>query len=109
MATLRKLVVTGATGKQGGGLISALLATPDQPFEIYAVTRKESSQSAQKLASKGVKIIQGDFDNPKQIFEQVEQPWGLFSVTIPLKGAAKEEAQGKAMTAARDYHTCSVD
>ncbi len=86
MSGLRQLVVTGATGKQGGGLIAALLEKSSQPFELYAVTRNPSSGGAKALASKGVKVIQGDFDNAEQIFKQVEKPWGLFSVTMPLGG-----------------------
>ncbi|EME43516.1 hypothetical protein DOTSEDRAFT_72783 [Dothistroma septosporum NZE10] len=100
MATPRKLVVTGATGKQGGALISALLSKESQPFEIYAVTRNKTSGSAQGLASKpNVHIIQGNFDDPVSIFKQIEDPWGLFSVTMPLN-AKKENQQGKAMSAA---------
>ena len=100
MTSLRKLVVTGATGKQGGGLIAALLERQNQPFEIYAVTRNATSGSAKSLASKGIKIVQGDFDKPEEIFKQVKDAWGLFSVTMPLGGAKKEEVQGKAMTKA---------
>ncbi|KAK5716264.1 hypothetical protein LTR17_016528 [Elasticomyces elasticus] len=100
MATARKLIVTGATGKQGGALIKALLSKPSQPFEIYALTRDKSSRSAQALASKpNVHVIQGDFSTPKAIFEQVEKPWGLFSITMPMD-VKKEEAEGKAMTKA---------
>lgn len=99
----RRLIVTGATGKQGGALIEALLAHSSQPFEIYAVTRNKNSAGAQRLASKPkVHVIQGNFSNPSSIFKQVESPWGLFSVTTPMgRGGAKtEEAQGKAMTTA---------
>ncbi|KAK3109644.1 hypothetical protein LTR53_016881 [Teratosphaeriaceae sp. CCFEE 6253] len=100
MATTRKLLVTGATGKQGGALIRALLSKPSQPFEIYALTRDKTSRTAQALASKpNVHVIQGDFSDPAAIFQQVGKPWGLFSVTMPMN-ATKEEAQGKAMTKA---------
>ncbi|KAK3701815.1 hypothetical protein LTR37_015237 [Vermiconidia calcicola] len=101
MASARRLIVTGATGKQGGAVIAALLSNTSQPFEIYAVTRNKSSGGAQALASKpNVRVIEGDFDNAAAIFKQVANPWGLFSVTMPLKGAKIEEAQGKAMTRA---------
>lgn len=102
MSTARALIVTGATGKQGGALISALLAQPKQPFQIYAVTRNAQSASAQALATKpNVHVIQGKFDEPAAIFAQVEdQPWGLFSVTMPLAGPETEERQGKMMTKA---------
>jgi uncharacterized protein YbjT (DUF2867 family) len=100
MGSFRKLVVTGASGKQGGALISALLERSDKPFDIYAVTRNPNSKSAQRLTSQGVNVIKGDFDQPEQIFKQIDKPWGLFSVTMPLGGAKKEEVQGKAMTQA---------
>ncbi|GIZ47988.1 hypothetical protein CKM354_001106300 [Cercospora kikuchii] len=100
VSSLRKIVVTGATGKQGGALIEALLAQPTPAFEIYAITRKKSSPSAQRLlSSPNVHLIEGDFSNPAAIFSQIKDPWGLFSVTIPTN-ATKEESQGKAMTAA---------
>lgn len=98
--TLRKLVVTGATGKQGGALIEALLARPSPTFEIYAITRNKNSASSQRLASSpNVHVVEGDFANPSAIFSQIKNPWGVFSVTMPAN-AKKEEFQGKAMTAA---------
>ena len=99
----RSLVVTGATGKQGGALISALLAHNSQPFDIYAVTRSKASGSAQSLASKpNVKIVEGDFDKPEAVFQQVKNVWGVFIMTTPMGkgGAKKEEVQGKAMVQA---------
>ncbi|KAM3418049.1 hypothetical protein BST61_g6255 [Cercospora zeina] len=99
-SNLRELVVTGATGKQGGALIQALLAQPTPTFEIYAITRNKSSPSAQRLlTSPNIHLIEGDFSNPTAIFSQIKNPWGLFSVTIPTN-ATKEETQGKAMTTA---------
>ncbi|CAI6336655.1 unnamed protein product [Periconia digitata] len=98
--TTRRIVVSGATGKQGGALISSLLSTPSQPFEIYALTRNKTSKSAIALSSKpNVFVIEGNFDNPSAVFRQVDKPWGFFSVTNPMN-AKKEEAQGKAMTKA---------
>jgi len=94
---LRNLIVTGATGKQGGALISALLSKgSSNPFKIYAVTRKPNSSAAQSLASKAnVTIVQGDLDNSAEIFAKVPQPWGVFGVTMPLPSARIEEANGK--------------
>jgi hypothetical protein len=63
------------------------------------VTRNAKSRGAQSLAQRpNVHVIEGDFDSPDAILRQVDQPWGLFSVTNPIKGAKIEEAQGKAMT-----------
>lgn len=79
MAFPKRLVVTGATGKQGGALISALLDRPSQPFEIYAITRNADSKSAQALARQpNVHVVQGDFNDPSGIFGKVERPWGEY-------------------------------
>lgn len=101
MSNLRNLVVTGATGKQGGALVQALLSQPSQPFTIYAVTRNTASTSAQRLSKQtNVKLIQGDFDEPAAIFRQVDSPWGLFAMTNLMAGEVVEEKQGKALIAA---------
>lgn len=98
----RRLLVTGATGKQGGALITALTSLPNQPFEILAVTRNKTSSSAQRLAAKpGVKLIEGNLNNVDAIFNQIPKPlWGLFSVPIMDKGHEREEIQGKALNKA---------
>jgi uncharacterized protein YbjT (DUF2867 family) len=95
--------VTGATGKQGGALIDALVAQESQPFDIYAVTRDTYSDAAKKLEVKpNVRVIEGNFDDPDAIFEQADNLWGVFIVTTPMGkgGAVKEEEQGKAMVKA---------
>ncbi|QIW96616.1 hypothetical protein AMS68_002134 [Peltaster fructicola] len=98
----RRLIVTGATGKQGGALVQALLAKSSQSFEIFAVTRNKESTGAKALARKpNVRVIQGEFDDPAAIFAQVQDPWGVFIVTTPVMGkkdaSVVEEQQGKAM------------
>lgn len=84
----RALLVTGATGKQGGAVVTALLASSDD-FHILAVTRDTKSASAQKLVSRSSKItlVQGDLDDADSIFETAKkaagQPiWGVFSVQV---------------------------
>ncbi|KAK6442446.1 hypothetical protein LTR95_001318 [Oleoguttula sp. CCFEE 5521] len=98
-APVRRLLVTGATGKQGGALIKALLKKPSQPFEIYAVTRKSGSASAQALASKpNVKIVEGNLKNIDSIMSQIPKPvWGVFSVPMLDNGIKNEEAYGYAL------------
>jgi len=52
------LVVCGATGKQGGAVIDALLDDPQgrSQFSILAVTRDPNSASAKRLAGKSAAI-----------------------------------------------------
>ena len=51
----RAILVSGATGSQGGAVVQALLdQAPD--FRILALTRDPTSPSAQKLAAKSDNI-----------------------------------------------------
>lgn len=98
---MRSILVTGATGKQGGALISALMARPCSPFHIYALTRNKDSKSSQLLASKpNISVVQGDLNDSQAIFKQTPDIWGVFSVQLPLPNAKEEEERGKALTTA---------
>jgi uncharacterized protein YbjT (DUF2867 family) len=96
----KNLLVTGATGKQGGALISALLASnAAAEFAIHAVTRNPSSAAAKSLASKpNVKVIRGDLSDPDALFtEGGVQFWGVYSVQVPMgqgQSPVTEEKQG---------------
>ncbi|GAQ47423.1 nmrA-like family protein [Aspergillus tubingensis] len=96
------VLITGATGKQGGALIRNLLLRK-APLEIIAVTRNTSSASAQKLASLSadIKLVEGDLDNPGAIFRNAQRLttspiWGVYSVQAAI-GNKAEETQGKAL------------
>ncbi|GLB12558.1 hypothetical protein AtubIFM57258_010242 [Aspergillus tubingensis] len=96
------VLITGATGKQGGALIRNLLLRK-APFEILAVTRNTSSASAQKLASlsANIKLVEGDLDDPGAIFRNAQRLttspiWGVYSVQAAI-GNKAEETQGKAL------------
>lgn len=84
----KTVLITGATGKQGGSVISALLKQ-NADMEILAVTRDASSTGAQRLKRKSPKIqlVEGNLDEPEGIFtnaqEITSQPiWGVFSVQV---------------------------
>lgn len=99
-ASIRRCLITGATGKQGGAVIESLIRSPPTvPYEILAVTRNPSSAGAQALLSKPhVKLIQGDLNDCEDIFKTVDQDiWGIFSVQLPSMrkdGAELEMKQG---------------
>lgn len=84
----KAILVTGATGKQGGSVVDALLER-DADFTILAVTRNPESSSAQKLAAKSskIKLVQGDLKDVPSLFRvakrAVTQPiWGVYSVQV---------------------------
>jgi uncharacterized protein YbjT (DUF2867 family) len=88
----QKVLITGATGKQGAAVIDALIASK-APFQILALTRDASK--AQSLASKAnVTVVEGNSANPASIFESHKPIYGVFCVTVPGKEGA-EEAQAK--------------
>ncbi|KAL4902520.1 hypothetical protein BDW74DRAFT_157958 [Aspergillus multicolor] len=100
---MNAILVTGATGKQGGSLIRNLVAKK-APFEILAVTRNSQSPSAQRLAqlSSNIKLVEGNLDNPAAIFQNAQKAtknsvWGVFSVQVAIGNEALEETQGKAL------------
>ncbi|MCJ1411777.1 hypothetical protein MMC19_005869 [Ptychographa xylographoides] len=99
MSTTKTILITGATGKQGGAVIEALLAAKySEPIHLVAVTRSSSSAGARALASKSnVTILEGDLDNSNAIFRQLGPVWGVFSVQIDSPGTNNEEKQGMAL------------
>ncbi|OTA94704.1 hypothetical protein M434DRAFT_20726 [Hypoxylon sp. CO27-5] len=101
------LLITGATGNQGGAVINALLSRDPNQFTILAVTRDAKSSNANRLLQKSpsIKLVQGDLDNVPQLFREARKVhpspiWGVYSVQISLgKGVTLESevAQGKAL------------
>lgn len=82
----KALIITGATGNQGGALIQALVEA-DADFQIIAVSRNPTSGSAQRLAQKSskIKVISGNLENPEEIFSNAKKVsqlpiWGVYSV-----------------------------
>lgn len=99
VATNPSVLVVGATGKQGGALIKALLASDDtKSLTILALTRDALSARAQALAASSegtdhqpIQLVQGDPLKPEAIFEGLPRGsvTSLFLVTVP----PKEETQ----------------
>lgn len=85
---MTSILITGATGKQGGSLIRSLVSR-NAPFEILAVTRNPTSTSAQKLKnlSSSIKLVEGDLDQPAAMFQKAQSLssapiWGVYSVQV---------------------------
>ena len=91
------ILVTGATGAQGGALIPRLLA---QGFRVRALTRNPAKPSAQALAARGAEVVAGDLDDPVSLRAACEGAWGVFAVQNFWEkgvGFEREIAQGKAL------------
>ena len=89
------VLVTGATGNQGGAVIDHLLAS-DTDFEVLGLTRDASGETADALAERGVEMVEGDLDEPDSIRPHVADADAVFAVTnFWTQGYEKQVQQGK--------------
>ncbi len=90
----KTVLVTGATGKQGGATIRHLAKRGG--MKLRAMTRKPDSDAAKELAALGVEIVQGDLEDNASLTKALTGAWGVFSVQNTWEaGVEKEEEQGK--------------
>lgn len=73
----REILVTGATGLQGGTVVRHLLK---RGYRIRALCRNPESAAARALADKGVQIFHGDLENRASLDAAVKGVYGVFSV-----------------------------
>ncbi|KAF5863278.1 hypothetical protein ETB97_010400 [Aspergillus alliaceus] len=100
----RAVLVTGATGNQGGGVVEALFKA-NAGLEVLALTRKRSSPRAQWLQEKypAVKLVEGNVSDASMIFRNAtavapQGIWGVFYVPVMSPTTSKhdvEERQSK--------------
>ncbi len=87
------IVVTGATGRQGGAVARHLLKSG---YIVKAMTRKPQGDQAGILRSLGAEVIHGDLDEPKSLQSVLKGAWGAFAVQNTWEaGVEHEELQGK--------------
>jgi len=75
--TKKTVLVTGATGRQGGAVAARLLA---DDWKVRALTRDDSSAQAQALAEAGAQVVVGDLGDPASLEAAVAGAFGVFSV-----------------------------
>ena len=94
MASEKIVLVTGATGQQGGATLRHL--AKQGGFKLRAMTRNPSSDKAKAIAALGAEVMQGDLDDPASLAKAVAGTWGVFAVQNTWEaGVEKEEEQGK--------------
>ncbi|MDB4955564.1 MAG: NmrA family protein [Myxococcales bacterium] len=93
MANDKTVLVTGATGKQGGAVARRLL---ERGHRVRAMTRKPDSDGARELGKLGATIVVGDLDDAKSVGTALAGAWGVWAVQNSWEaGVEKEEEQGK--------------
>src|SRR5215204_24315 len=89
----RTILVTGATGKQGGALVREFAG---KGFTLRAMTRNPASDAATNLRTHGVEVVQGDLNEAGSVRQALQGAWGVFAVQNTWDaGVEGEETQGK--------------
>jgi uncharacterized protein YbjT (DUF2867 family) len=84
------VLVTGATGKQGGHLVRELLA---RGHSVRALTRKPESRAAAALAERGVTIVTGDFEDHGSLERAARGVDTVFAMSTPFESGAQTETR----------------
>lgn len=89
----RTVLVTGATGSQGGATARQLL---EHGYRVRAMTRHPEGEAGRALADLGAEVVYGDLDEPDSLREALDGVWGAFSLQNSWEaGVEREEEQGK--------------
>ena len=108
MSATKAILITGATGKQGGSVLKQLAkhSTASQ-FTLLAVTRNTESGSAKAIVERypGTLLVQGDLNDVPGLFASAkaklkeagkqEQIWGVYSVQISMGPGVTTEFEVK--------------
>jgi uncharacterized protein YbjT (DUF2867 family) len=74
-----KVLIAGATGKQGGSVARNLLSS--NKVSIRALTRNPESPAAKSLAVKGVELVKGSLTEEAELVTALEGCFAAFLVT----------------------------
>ncbi len=90
----RVILVTGATGHQGG---AALRKLRERGFPVRALTRNPDDEQARSLAGHGTEVVRGDLDDPASLARALDGVYGVYSVQSSTAGPEVEIRQGMAL------------
>lgn len=102
----RAIVVTGATGAQGGAVIDAL---SEAEIPLRAMVRDLTSPAARALRNRGVELVRGDFDDAASLDEAVSGALGVFSMQLPPTPADPESEVRAGTALVRAARAAEVD
>ncbi|HWW09402.1 MAG TPA: NmrA/HSCARG family protein [Candidatus Acidoferrales bacterium] len=84
------VVVTGATGQQGGAVVKSLL---ERGHAVRAVTRHTDSAKARALASAGVTLVGAALEDTAALTRALDGATSLFAMTTPFEGGTQAETR----------------
>jgi uncharacterized protein YbjT (DUF2867 family) len=89
----RLILISGATGLQGG---AALRVLREKGYPVCAITRHPERPEAMALVGHGTEIVRADMNDLPSLARAVEGVYGVYGVTTPYQeGIEHEVRQGK--------------
>src|SRR3954453_14248485 len=82
MSEAKTIVVVGATGAQGGGLVRAIQTDPNREFRARAIARDPNSPKARELSALGAEVVAADVDDPESLRRAFAGAHGAYGVTF---------------------------
>lgn len=93
MSQEKVIVVTGATGRQGGAALRHLSA---QGWSVRGLSRNPTSTAARRLERDGIEIVRGNLEDPASLRAAFQGAYGVYSVqSFWDSGVEREIVQGK--------------
>jgi uncharacterized protein YbjT (DUF2867 family) len=89
------ILVTGATGNQGGAIARHLLQRGK--FKVRAMVRDQNKPAAQALQQAGAELVQADFNDRASLDRALQGIYGVFSIQDFRDGVETEIRQGSAI------------
>lgn len=90
MTTKRTVLVTGATGQQGGAVVRALLS---KGHRVKALTRKPDGDAARQLATAGVDVVAGNLDDTASVVKAASGVDTMFLMGNSYDAGTEEETR----------------
>jgi uncharacterized protein YbjT (DUF2867 family) len=91
----KTVLVTGATGRQGGAVIRHMLP---KGWKLRALAFRADNSTVQRLTSQGIEVVKGDLEDPASLERAARGMYGVYSVQdFWSVGAKREVKQGKNM------------
>ncbi len=91
MESKKNIFITGLTGNQGSAVAKYQL---EQNNSIFGLTRNANSEKAKQWKAKGIKVIEGNLNNPETFQSYLDQADIIYLVQA-LQRKDKEILQGK--------------
>lgn len=84
----KTILVTGATGKQGGAVLRHLR---EKNFSVRALTRDPAKAEARALVGRGTEVVRGDQEDPTSLTRAMEGVDGVYSVQSHAEAGVEAE------------------